>query len=89
MNANIYAIAPLIIPGMIQVPSNWLLLVPSYLAVFCAVLVILTAIAIFLRVIVYQNLTAIGHRVRKLIHQESLRKKPQIVEELEHRSRDR
>ncbi len=85
MNANIYAIAPLIMPGLIQLPSNWLILVPSYLAIFCAVLVIFTATAILLRVIVYQNLTAIGHRVRKLIHQESLRKKPQIVEELEHR----
>ncbi len=85
MNADVYAIAPLIMPGMIQLPSSWLLLVPAYLAIFCAVLVILTAIAIFLRVIVYQNLTSIAHRVRKLIHQESLRKKPQIVEEIEHR----
>jgi len=85
MNANIYAIAPLIIPGMIQLPSNWLVLLPSYLVVFCAVLVILTAIAILLRVIVYQNLTLIAHQVRRLIHQESLRKKPQIVEKIEYR----
>lgn len=85
MNSNIYAIALLIIPGMIQIPSNWLLLVPSYLGIFCAVLVILTVMAIFLRLIVYQNLQILSHQVRRLIHQENLRKKPHLVEEIEWR----
>lgn len=85
MNKYSLAIADAIIPGIVQPLSNWFPLVPSYLAVFCAVLVILTVVTILLRLTVYQYLVFLNHRVLRLIHQESLRKKPRIIEEIEHR----
>ena len=85
MNRYLSAIAHGIIPGVVLPWSDGFPLVPSYLAAFCTVLAILTAIAIVLRLWVYQNLVVLSVRVRKLIHQESLRKKPRIIEEIEQR----
>lgn len=85
MNRYSSAIADAIIPAIVQPLSNWFPLMPSYLAVFCAGLVILTAISLLVRFSVYQHLVFLSHRVRRLIHQDSLRKKPRIVAEIEQR----
>jgi hypothetical protein len=58
---------------------------PPYLIAFTGILIILTAIAILIRLGIYQHLRYLSRRVSYLIDQEPRGKKPKIVEELERR----
>ncbi|GAB4277948.1 MAG: hypothetical protein Fur0025_04190 [Oscillatoriaceae cyanobacterium] len=85
MNNYIIELEAVFSPSLAQLPSSLLGLVPSYLAVFIVVLVVMTGIAMLMRLAVYQYLMSLSDRVRRLVPNDNSTQKPKIVEEIERR----
>ncbi len=84
MNNYMIELGAVFSPHLAQLSSGLFGLFPSYLAVFVVVLVLLTVMAMLMRLAVYQYLQSVSDRVRRLRNDNSTQK-PKIVEEIERR----